>query len=83
MPDATTILLQYGIAGVAILAQAGVILRLYADNKQLQKDKDGLQEARRLDAKETLSKIEGPLNSIAQNTTFIADKLIMAKKGTV
>lgn len=83
MPDATLtgVLLQWGIGGVAIIAEAGVILRLYADNKQLQKDKDALQESRRLDAKDTVEKIEGPLTALAQNTKFIADKLVTAKRG--
>ena len=80
MPDPSTVLFQYGIAGVAILAEAFAILRLYGDNRQLQKDKDALQEARRLDAKETLEKVEAPLSALAQNTQFIADKLIVAKK---
>lgn len=73
------VLLQWGIGGVAILAEAVVIARLYADNKQLQKDKDSLQEARRVDAVEALSKVEAPLIALAKNTDYIADKLEIAK----
>lgn len=80
MPDATAILLQYGVAGVAIIAEAGVILRLYADNKQLQKDKDVLQEARRFDAKETTDKVTQPLESISQTVKLMYEKLDGAKK---
>lgn len=80
MGDSTTVLLQYGIAGVAIIAEAGVILRLYTDNRQLQKDKDALQEARRLDAKETTDKVTQPLASISQTMTLIYDKLKSSKE---
>jgi stalled ribosome rescue protein Dom34 len=80
MSDATTVLLQYGIAGVAIIAEAGVVLRLYADNKQLQKDKDALQEARRVDAKETTDKVTQPLESISQTVKLMYEKLDGAKK---
>lgn len=79
MESSTTVLLQYGIAGVAILAEALVIMRLYGDNRQLQKEKDALQEARRLDAVEALGKVEGPLNALAKNTDYIASKLEVAK----
>lgn len=75
----TTIVLQYGIAGVAILAEAVVIQRLYADNKFLQQKVLDQAEARRTDAKETLEKIEGPLTALARNTDYIADKLEIAK----
>jgi hypothetical protein len=77
--SAPGVLLQYGVAGVAILAEAVVIIRLYTDNKQLQKDKDALQEARRLDAVEALNKVEAPLTALAKNTDYIADKLEIAK----
>lgn len=75
------VLFQYGVAGVAIIAEAFVILRLYGDNKQLQKDKDTLQEARRLDAKETTDKVTQPLESISQTMRLVYDKLDSAKKG--
>ena len=81
MNDASTVLLQYGIAGVAIIAEAVVILRQYADNKALQQMVLDQAEARRLDIKETLEKIEGPLTALAKNTDYIADKLEIAKPG--
>ncbi|MFD4554402.1 hypothetical protein ACFWP5_08740 [Streptomyces sp. NPDC058469] len=79
MEAAPTVLLQYGIAGIAILAEAYVIGRLYSDNRQLQKEKDELQVAFRLYAIEGLAKIEGPLTAIAKSTDYIADKLEVAK----
>jgi hypothetical protein len=54
MNDPGSVLLQYGVAGVAMLVEGWVIARLYGDNKQLQKEKDALQEARRVDAQEIL-----------------------------
>lgn len=79
MGDSATVLLQYGIAGVAIIAEAYVIRLLYADNKALQKRIDDLQEARRVDAKESLDKFEAPLKALASNSEYIADKLEIAK----
>lgn len=80
MGDLSTILLQYGIAGVAIIAEAIVVARLYADNKQLQRDKDVLQEARRLDARETTDKVTQPLESITQTISLMYDKIRSSKE---
>lgn len=67
--------LQLGFAGVAVVAEALVIIKLYNDNKSLQSQKDALQEARRLDAKEGLDKVSAPLSSISQTISLIYDKL--------
>ena len=77
--DPTSVLFQYGIAGVAILAQGLVIIRLYNDNKQLQQEKSDIQEARRVDAKETTDKVTAPLSSISQTINLIYDKLEVSK----
>lgn len=81
MEGVTPILLQQGIAGVAILAEAFVILRLYNDGKTLQNKYDNLQEARRLDAKETTAKVTQPLEGISQTLGLIYDKLEDSKRG--
>lgn len=73
-------LLKQGIMGLV----AGVFLWLFiqerAAHQKTRDQKDLLMEARRMDAKETLEKVEGPLSSIAQSTAFIADKLISVKR---
>lgn len=81
MDDVTKILLQYGLAGVVMLVEGMVIRYLYLELKSSQERERALQDARRVDAKETLEKVEEPLSSIAQSTKFIADKLIVAKRG--
>lgn len=71
--------LQLGIAGVGLVAEAFVIIRLYNDNKTLQREKDAIQEARRMDAKETTDKVTAPLSSISQTITLIYEKLQTSK----
>jgi hypothetical protein len=78
--DFSSVLLQYGIAGVAIIAEAFVIMRLYGDNQRLQKEKDDLQEARRMDAKETVDKVTMPLGSISQTIGLLYDKIKSSKE---
>lgn len=80
MDGSTTVLLQYGIAGVVIIGETIAIMTLwkYAQNliTLLGLEKD----ARRQDAKETIDKIEQPLKSLAQSQQFIADKLMGSKR---
>lgn len=63
---------------------AGVFFWLYMternDHKQTRKEKDALMEARRMDARETLEKVEGPLSALAQTTKFIAEKIEDSKR---
>lgn len=73
-------LTTYGPLGIAVLAEGLVIVRLYNDIKQLQKEKDVLQEARRLDAKETTDKITEPLSSISQTVKLVYDKIQVSKE---
>lgn len=73
-------LVTYGPLGIAVLAEGLVIVRLYNDIKQLQKEKDVLQEARRLDAKETTDKISEPLSSISQTVKLVYDKIQVSKE---
>lgn len=80
MESPTSVLLQYGIAGVCILAEAWVIARLYADNRMLQQQKDTLQESRLQDAKETIDKVSQPLSSISQTVDLVYEKLKASKE---
>lgn len=79
MDGVTPILLQQGLAGVALLAEAAVILRLYTDNKQLQKEKDALQEARRLDAVEVTDKVMPVMAQFSQTASLLYSKLKSGK----
>lgn len=80
MDSSTITVLQYGFVGVAVLVEGIVIRYLYTELQRSQDRERALQEARRVDARETLEKVEAPLSSIAQSTKFIADKLIAVKK---
>ena len=73
-------LLNYGVLGIAVLVEGAVINRLYNDNKQLQVEKDVLQEARRQDAKDTTDKISEPLSSISQTVKLVYDKIQVSKE---
>lgn len=78
--SSTTILSSMGLAGLVITTLAMVVKRQYNDNKALQEKFDALQEARRLDAKETTDKVTQPLQSISQTMNLIYDKLSDSKK---
>jgi hypothetical protein len=80
MPDgATTVLFQYGLAGVVIFGLSIAVVYLYKENQRLHAEKDALQELRRADAQETTSKVTEPLQSLSQTTRLILDKLLIAK----
>lgn len=69
------VLTNLGLPGLVIFAMAFVIRRQYLDNKSLQDKFDVLQEARRVDAKDTTDKVTQPLTSISQTMNLIYDKL--------
>lgn len=75
-----TLLLQGGF-GITTALFFWLYLAEKRDHKDTRKEKDALMEARRLDAKETLEKIEEPLRSIAQSQSFIADKIVGVQRG--
>ena len=69
----------FGLLTLIILTLAGVVTRLYADNKTLQSRFDALQETRRQDAAEMVDKVIIPLSSLSQTMPLILDKLRVAK----
>ncbi len=71
--------LQQGVLGLVILVEGYVIVKLYNKTESLQKEKDELMEARRLDAKETTEKVTNVLPGISQSLQFIYDKLRVSK----
>lgn len=60
-----SIVLQYGLAGVCMLAEAGVIIYLSKKSDKLQTNKDAIQEQRIIDARETRDKVMEPLEKQA------------------
>lgn len=77
--SATTVLFQYGLAGVVIFGLTIAVVYLYKENQRLHSEKDALQELRRVDAKDTSDKVTEPLQSLSQTTRLILDKLLVAK----
>lgn len=77
----TGVLLQWGIGGVAILAEAFVIKVMWDYIKQLQKEKEALMEARRVDAINVVNHNEMLLTELATNMEFMAKKMIIARPG--
>ncbi len=80
MDTSTPVLLQYGLAGVVILAQAAVIRYLWLELKAAHLREIAQVEARRADAKEFNDHFEQPLQAIAQSQQFIADKLTNSRR---
>lgn len=79
MDGSVGVLLQYGVAGVAILGEAIAIVVLWKNVQYLTNLLGAEKDARRADVKETLEKVTEPLSAISQSTKFIADKLIDTK----
>jgi len=77
---ADDVLLQYGIAGVAIIGLSVTVITLYRVNQSLYEKINLLQEARRGDAQDTVDKVTAPLNSISQTMNLIYDKLVISKR---
>lgn len=70
---ATTVLFQYGLAGVVIFALTAAVVYLYKSNV-------ALLEARRKDAEETRDTVTKTLSDLAQTTEHIYEKLVIGKE---
>lgn len=81
MDGATNFLLTQGILGVVALALSTVCIKLYNKCDRLEKEKSDLQEARRLDQKETTEKVLPVMSSFSQTASMIYDKLETSKQG--
>lgn len=81
MTDPTLELAKQGIIGLV----AGIFLWLYlreiGRHDQTRKEKDALMEARRVDAKEVVDKVEEPLRSVATSFKLLADKFSSVQRG--
>jgi len=71
---------QLGLAGVIILVLAGVVLRLYNENKALYEKLNSLQESRRQDAIDTRDKLGEQMEILNKTIGLIYDKLINGRR---
>lgn len=81
MEGATNFLLTQGVLGVVCLGLVWTVVKLYNKCDRLEKEKSDLQEARRLDQKETTEKVLPVMSSFSQTATMIYDKLETSKQG--
>lgn len=77
--DVSSYLLSQGALGVAVLVLGIVVNRLYSKTEKLEKEKDDLQEARRLDAVESRTEVTSLLPGISQSLQNISDKIEISK----
>lgn len=78
--DASSLLNQYGLAGVVITALTTGLIFLYKDNKALQEKLQASQQARVDDQKEYKKDIAVPLEIQGKVMDLIYRKLYDAKK---
>lgn len=72
-------LLQYGVAGIALIAQSYVVSRLYNDNKALQAKIEAVQDAHREDVVSYGTKAIEAMQSFSQTTQLIESKILLSK----
>lgn len=78
--DTSSILNDYGLPGLIILALSTVCVVLYRDNKGLQEKLLAAQQARVDDAKEVGEKIVVPLDGLGKTMNLVYNKLYEAKR---
>lgn len=75
MNDIPTYLLTQGVLGMVALVEAYVIIKLY--NKV-----DGLQEARRIDDKATITQVLGVVEANTNSNNLLAAKIEQGKSAS-
>lgn len=78
--DVSSYFLSQGVLGAVVLVLGVVVIRLYNKIEKLEKDKDELQEARRLDAVESRTEVTSLLPGISQSLQNISDKIEISKQ---
>lgn len=68
-------LIQYGLAGIGLLAFSGVIVYQNKKLESLYKEKDELQEKRRLDVMEINDKYNAAMGNFSQMADLLLGKL--------
>jgi len=74
-----TFLFTQGVLGVACLVLGIVCVKLYNKNERLEKEKSDIQEARRLETKDTTREVVEVLQKNAQNMELLSSKIEIAK----
>lgn len=77
--DVSSYLLSQGVLGLAVLVLGIVVIRLYNKIERMEKEKDDLQEARRLDAVASRTEVTSMLPGISQSLQNISDKIEISK----
>lgn len=80
MDGVSTVLFQYGVAGVALFVQGLVIIRQYNDYRALQAKYDQQQESRRMEIKELADKAVLTMSNQADVSRLMYDKLKSSKE---
>lgn len=86
IPGVTNYFFTQGILGIIVIVLTIVIVKIYnsrekeridhqIETKALQKEKESLMEARRVDAVETRTEVTSILPGIAQSLLHISDKI--------
>lgn len=78
--EAMSVLYQYGLAGVGLVALALVIIALYKDGKEKDKAYNDLQEKRLAEAKEVTDFVIKPLEEQGKMSEKMYDILVSIKE---
>lgn len=73
-------LITQGALGVACIVLAFVCVKLYNKTERLEKEKSELQEARRLETKETTKEVISVLSANANSMQVLSEKIEIAKQ---
>ncbi len=78
--DPSNYLLSQGVLGVTVLVLGTVVIKLYNKVERIEKEKDDLQEARRLDAVASRTEVTSVLPGISQSLQNISEKIEISKE---
>lgn len=78
--DLITPTLQYGLAGIVIVAEALVIIRLYNDGRKLQDKFDAFKDATAANFKEFADRAITTMTNQVEVSKLISDKLSGGEK---
>lgn len=76
----TTYLITQGALGVACIVLAFVCVKLYNKTERLEKEKSDLQEARRLETRDTTKEVISVLSANANSMQVLSEKIEIAKQ---
>ena len=74
--DAQAILAQYGLPGLIIAVESGVILVIWKLYQTVLDRLFDLQEARRLEALDREAKLTATMNTFSQSSQLLVDKIV-------